>query len=158
MMDELAPDLKGKIPSCATAGCGWLCCKKVASSGSGLMIAPGELDGLPPSAYAHLEFVADDKEGGKLYRCRANDTATCDGGYTPIDCRIYPLWPRFDREGKVKFWMAHLGKNKCPLLVADLKEHIACIQPVLEFLAQSPDIRKFFNDGGIDLYTETIEL
>lgn len=110
----------GLIESCRHQGCGYLCCEFAA--GNFIALYPGELEHARSCGYSvdHLECTPDGWGGHKAI-CRACDTASCDGGYKPLDCRSYPLFPTV--EEKTVSIQTGLKGEKCPLLEIHLAEH-----------------------------------
>lgn len=114
------------LTGCATSGCGWKCCQFM--QGNYIVMYPGELEAAREAgeSTAHLNLLATDKFGGLRATCNAADTANCDGGYKPIDCSTYPLFPQLDIETSddpdtLRTW---LKGSKCPLGPADVQAHL----------------------------------
>ena len=59
--------------------------------------------------------------------CTAKDTASCDNGYKPLDCQSYPFFPTIALAEDGYKLEAGLKGAKCPLLVAQVKEHAAWV-------------------------------
>ena len=103
----------GKIPSCPHMGCEFKCCSF--NVGNYIVTYPGELENAVADgqSVAHLRVIDDDDNGGKRAICEASSCADCDGGYKPLDCASYPLFPDPDRlEGRQAEW---IRGEKCPL-------------------------------------------
>lgn len=110
----------GQIELCPHQGCGFACCSF--ASENYIVLYPGELEEAQESGQSvgHLEIVSDDLGGHKAI-CRANETATCDGGYKPLDCKSYPFFPTIDEpSGQVQLG---LKGQKCPLQEIHLAGH-----------------------------------
>ena len=110
----------GEITHCPHAQCGFKCCDF--AQGNYIVMYPGELAAAQAAgrSTAHLE-VADDGCGGHRAICRATDAATCDGGYKPLDCASYPLFPVVDSANS----LAAVDKGeKCPLPAEALSVHL----------------------------------
>ena len=147
-MHEIVAGLRGKMDACVTSGCGWRCCKRTGQTG-GLAIFPGEFDHVPAERRAHLEVKNPDFHGGMRVVCHAKNTATCDGGYTPIDCRLYPLWPLPTKDGAAWEWTAHVippgtySRKLCPLKAIKTWDHRVILTPWVDRLMQIKEARAF---------------
>ena len=157
LLDPGAMD--GSISHCQKAECDFPCCKRTGHKGIALL--PGEWEQIRPEQRRHLLLLEADFHGGKLVACRAHHTATCDGGYKPVDCRLYPLWPRFDEDGTLRGWDAHLNvekkprSSKCPLQANQLAVHVQKAGKYVVQLAEDPSMREFFNAVPAIGYTTT---
>src|SRR5262249_36867287 len=103
---------------------------------------PGELEEAQQhgESVAHLRITQDDDHGGKRAVCTACDTASCDGGYKPLDCRSYPFFPVIE-DGRVG---AVIKGRKCPLLVQHLIDHARWVEFAWNrVLARSPKVRRW---------------
>lgn len=109
----------GKIELCPHQDCNHTCCDFAA--GNFIALYPGELLKAESEAKSvkHLEIVPDGADGHRAI-CHASDKSSCDGGYKPLDCACYPLFPRVDSAGTIT---ACLKGSKCPLSIADLNDH-----------------------------------
>lgn len=129
----------GKITSCADSGCGWHCCEF--KQGNYIVSLPNELDG---KNIDHLEVIDDDYHGGKKLICKAKHPENCDGGYKPIDCRMYPLFP----SGKDSY----LSGQKCPLsFMTQLKHIVKCDEYMEQYKSDNPDV-------DIDAFLQKVEM
>ena len=147
---------KGLIEHCPTANCGFRCCTRTARV-SGIILHPNELDDIPKEITKHLE-IGKDYNGGTLAKCKAEDTATCDGGYKPLDCQMYPLLPRFKNGVVTKFKIHSVDKKsstKCPLSLVKLKYHSKIIA---EKLNHMPWVHQFFNSLPAVGYKKVMEI
>lgn len=147
---------KGLIEHCPSAGCDFRCCKRTARV-SGIILYPSELDNVPKNMIKHL-VLGKAYKGGLLAKCKANDTATCDGGYKPLDCQMYPLLPRFKDGAVSKFKVHSVDKKKstkCPLALSKLKYHSKIIAKKLKNMK---DVHDFFNSLPAVGYKKTLEV
>lgn len=96
-----------EITGCANSGCEWACCSF--QKKSHIIIMPKEFENIPDNERSHLSIIDDSYLGGMKVHCSAKDTATCDGGYKPVHCGIYPLWAKSINETSLYI------SNKCPL-------------------------------------------
>lgn len=117
---ELEPKGDGGIALCPHKGCGF-CCTDF-SIGNFIVLYPGELAAAESSGKTtrHLRIIDDDYFGGARAVCEAKERATCDGGYKPLDCASYPLFPLVEGEERV---VKLLWGTKCPLLAEEIKPH-----------------------------------
>jgi hypothetical protein len=147
---------KGLIDHCPSAGCGFRCCTKTARV-SGVILYPEELKNVSDVEIKHLELGKEYK-GGRLAKCKAKDTATCDGGYKPLDCQMYPLLPKF-KNGKVSMFKVHSvdkqRSTKCPLAISKLKYHAKLLADKLN---KMPNVHDFFNSLPAVGYKKTLEV
>lgn len=103
----------GEIKHCANSGCGYKCCD-FGSKGHIIMM-PNEYKNEFPTRLTHLKIIDDHYMGGTKVRCTAENKKNCDGGYKPIQCRIFPLWVRGDGEMEKSV--------RCPLSWDQMFEH-----------------------------------
>ena len=129
----------GKITSCATAGCGWHCCSF--KQGNYIVAFPQELEGKNTD---HLEVIDEDYHGGKKVVCKAQDAASCDGGYKPIDCRMYPVFPKPDS--------GFIHGSKCPLDLSVKRGHVARSTDLLD------EYREKHKDVDVDRFLGKVEM
>lgn len=147
---------RGLIEHCPKAGCGFRCCNRTARV-SGIILYPKELDNVPTDMVEHLELGKEYK-GGLTAKCKAKDTATCDGGYKPLDCQMYPLLPRFNNGVVIKYKVHsidHKKSTKCPLSLSKLKYHGKILS---EKLNNMKEIHEFFNSLPAVGYKKTLEV
>jgi hypothetical protein len=143
---------QGQIMSCATAGCGWRCCEF--QQGNYIVLYPGELEEAQAAGQstAHLAITDADYHGGKKAICKARDTASCDGGFKPLDCVSYPFFPAPPGTGPVDLL---IKGRKCPLLPQHLQRHAARIRETWNALAaRNPKILYWLNKVKLVGYTE----
>ncbi len=130
----------GIINQCKQTGCGWKCCSF--GRNGYIVTLPHEIEG---QRIEHLEIFGDTGMGGKKVRCHAANTKTCDDGYKPIQCRIYPLW----------FADSVLRSAKCPLNNSCLKEHKEQALAILNRYSEcfpDVDVRGFMSCVYVDRY------
>jgi Fe-S-cluster containining protein len=108
----------GTIAACPHNGCGYRCCEF--QQGNYIVLFPDELETAVAQgqSVAHLKITAAYNGGFKAI-CTAAETATCDHGYKPLDCKSYPYFP-IVRDGKIQ---AGLKGKKCPLVPELLPGH-----------------------------------
>lgn len=87
------PVTAGTIALCPHKGCAYKCCD-FQQSGS-ILLYPGEIEKAQADGHSvvHLQVLDSNYHGGTRVKCCAKNTATCDGGYKPLDCASYPLFP-----------------------------------------------------------------
>jgi Ser/Thr protein kinase RdoA (MazF antagonist) len=119
--DRSLPVASGLIEQCPSQGCGYRCCEF--QQGNFIVLHPGEVDAARAAGESldHLR-ITPDGHGGHRAICAARDTATCDGGHKPLDCRSYPYFPAA-RAGAD----AVIRGAKCPLLVEETEEHLGWV-------------------------------
>lgn len=142
----------GQITTCATAGCGWRCCQF--QQGNYIVLYPGEIDAARASGQstAHLEITDADYHSGQKAICKAHDTASCDGGFKPLDCVSYPFFPAPPGDGGVELL---IKGRKCPLLTQHLHHHAAMIRSAWNaVILRNPRIRSWLNKVRLVGYTE----
>ena len=108
---------EGNIPTCKSTGCGWKCCEF--QQGNYIVTYPSELDAARRAGVStsHLKVIDPDYQGGEKVVCEAKDTASCDGGLKPFDCKAYPFFP-VDDAGEL-----FIKGEKCPLQTVHLGAH-----------------------------------
>jgi hypothetical protein len=119
-LSENAGPTGGQIDLCPHQGCGFACCDFAA--GNFIALYPGEFEEARSSG-ASLQHLrcSPDGQGGYRAICQAKQTATCDGGYKPLDCACYPFFPTInDTSGRIQ---AGLKGEKCPLQARHLADH-----------------------------------
>lgn len=131
-----------KIMGCATSGCGFHCCDL---SHSFIVTYPNELEDAQKAGLSidHLPIIAKDGLGGYRVSCAAKNGVNCDGGYKPLECRVFPFWPEKVEGNEVTdlLW----GK-KCPLHAERQPEHAAWVKQTIEELcARKPELKDWFN-------------
>ncbi len=118
----IQPD-NGLIDSCSHQECGYACCDFGANNY--IALYPGEIAEAIDrgQSLSHLDYVADGR-GGHRAVCRAKDRSDCDGGYKPLDCSSYPLFPVVGETGILELG---LKGEKCPLQHFHLRDHGAWV-------------------------------
>ena len=147
----------GIIPDCSTAGC-WevlgtrRCCDF--QQGNFIVLYPGELDQARATGLAtdHLQITDPDYHGGQKVVCRAIDTASCDGGFKPLDCLSYPFFPAVPHGGPVDVLLK--GK-KCPLAASHQQQHAARVRNTWnDLLARNPAVGPWLDRVRLVGYTD----
>lgn len=94
-----------------TADCGQICggnCCHASEGREGMLLFPGE-----ERLYEHSDFRLIPTAGGVLLTCNG----TCDRNHRPLACRIFPLFPQVDENGRVHAVYDPRGWRLCPLLL-----------------------------------------
>jgi hypothetical protein len=150
---------EGLIGSCGTSGC-WntlgesRCCEF--QQGNYIVLYPGELEDAHAAGQstAHLKMIDDDYHGGKKAVCQAKCTATCDGGFKPLDCVSYPFFPAPPGADEVDLLIK--GK-KCPLQAEHLRAHAELVREIWnEAGARNPAITAWLNKVELVGYSEPV--
>jgi len=126
----------GTIALCPHMGCGFTCCNF--QQGNYIVLYPDELEAAIRSGASikHLKLL-ENYHGGFKIVCSAINTATCDSGFKPLDCRSYPYFPTVV-DGKI---VANLKGKKCPLPTSKTNEHTRYVQEEWEKIAcQKPSV------------------
>lgn len=115
--------MSGEIPACPYMGCEFKCCNF--DQGNYIVMYPGEHEDAVErgESVAHLRVIDDDDNGGKRAVCEASSCADCDGGYKPLDCASYPLFPdpdpvhraRYESQERPTPGPGWIRGDKCPL-------------------------------------------
>ena len=116
--------MAGEIEACPKNGCNFHCCDF--NQNNFIVLLPNELDYINNKqiSHKHLEIIEANSDSSHKAICRAKERKNCDGGYKPIDCQVYPLFPSENDE-------FYLKGTKCPLGKMDLKEHIVNTEKIL---------------------------
>ena len=149
----------GTISSCANSGCDKTlgfrrCCDF--QQGNYIVLHPGELaeaarQGLP---VAHLRIVDADYHGGQKAVCAAHNSATCDGGLKPFDCKAYPLFPAGSENGDF-----FIKGSKCPLQPVHLAAHADAIRAMWQaIVSRNPEAAAWLDRVEMVGYTAAIPL
>jgi hypothetical protein len=131
----------GIIALCPYKGCGFQCCN-IEPMGA-IVLYPGELDKAREQGYSveHLEIIENDIYGGARALCHAQNPGVCDGGYKPLDCACYPVWPMVESEDEQEYVHAFKGAH-CPLENHMIEEHARFVLATWSELAKTdPRIR-----------------
>ena len=145
----------GKISACAASGCGWRCCQF--QQGNFIALYPGEIEQAEAAGQptAHLKIIDKDYHGGKKAVCTARDTATCDGGFKPLDCASYPFFPA-QPKGRAIGDLLIKGK-KCPLQTEHLAAQAAMVRAAWgEVVARNPAARAWLDKVELVGYSEPL--
>ncbi len=121
-------EYEGEIPYCPYQSCNFRCCEF--NQNNYIVMYPGEIEGAQANneSISHLKLTP--YNGGFKAICIANNTANCDNGYKPLDCRSYPFFPSII-EDKIE---VNLKGVKCPLSYNMINKHanwVKCIWEVL---------------------------
>lgn len=129
--------------------CGKACCK---GEESGMFLFPGE-----EQVYSLLspDWITIDKTdltyefNGKTHTvpiamCKGN----CDRYQRPLACRIFPLTPYMDKDGKISVMVDPRGKGLCPMAKAfyleDFDEKfIRNVEKAFKLLAKNKQVKAF---------------
>lgn len=150
--------MNGKIPKCPYQNCSFRCCDF--QQGNFIATHPRELQDASAAgkSLAHLRVIDAVGEGHKVI-CTAKDTATCDNGYKPLDCRSYPFFPTIDPAENAHNLKAGLKGKKCPLDVSQIQDHAAWVLD--EWAAKildNPSIATWLIDVSLVGYEPVTEL
>ena len=138
----------GIINLCKSSGCGFKCCSFGSNGGTGYTIMlPNEYENANKSV-AHLKVIDEDYHGGKKVQCTATKLFDCDGGYKPVQCRVYPIWVK-DTESE-----AVQKSKKCPIQEGDLEEHkMMAMELVKGYAGTTPEkLNTFLSKVKVDRY------
>lgn len=140
--------MDGIINHCKNSGCGFKCCSfgSTGSTGYTLML-PNEYETADKDV-SHLKVIDDDYFGGKKVQCVATNLFECDGGYKPIQCRVYPVWIKNIEEEVV------LKSLKCPLNEDVLDKHKAdALQTLKSYKGASrEELSIFLSNAQVNRY------
>lgn len=116
---------QGRIGLCPHQGCNF-CCTEF-TSGNYIVLYPGELEKARAAglSIAHLKVIDEQYHGGARAVCEASDRKSCDGGYKPLDCASYPLFPSV-AAGDARV-TRFLKGTKCPLTPDGIVDHQAWV-------------------------------
>jgi hypothetical protein len=126
----------GTIALCPHQGCGFTCCEF--QQGNYIVLYPGELEAASEAGTSlkHLK-ITERYHGGFKAICTAKETATCDNGYKPLDCKSYPYFPLV-RDAVI---IAGLKGKKCPLTVELTEGHARFVEREWRLLAiERPEV------------------
>jgi hypothetical protein len=147
----------GIISGCSTSGC-WetlgttRCCQF--QQGNYIVLYPGELEAAwaAGQSTAHLKIIDGDYHGGQKAVCNAKCTASCDGGFKPLDCASYPFFPAPPSGGEVGLL---LKGQKCPLVAEHHQEHAAAVKAAWNLLIRdNPAVGPWLDKVRLVGYTE----
>ena len=146
-----APTGPGSIPLCPHQACAFRCCDF--KQAGWILLYPGEANEAAVRGLStkHLEVADPNYHGGHRVRCRARDTAACDGGYKPLDCASYPLFPKPTSDTSPITLTKGAG---CPILGTEIPQHQAYVLGLWQrLIKRKPDVltwlRSVWNDGDI---------
>jgi len=117
--------------------CGAACCK--GDSDTGMYLFPNEAVML-----GSTDHKIKDVSGRKLFVC----DGTCDRNFRPLSCRIFPLIPYVDSEGRLSVIFDQRAKGICPIAHANDfsnldPEFIKNVTHISKLLIRFRDIKKF---------------
>jgi hypothetical protein len=143
----------GSIPLCPHKGCAFKCCdfKQMVH----ILLYPGEIEDARAQgrSLAHLEILEQDYHGGVRVRCRAGNTATCDGGYKPLDCVSYPFFPELHDapDGGDEKPILKLSKGgACPIAGHEIPFHERYVKSVWKkLLEERPAVAAWLESFGV---------
>ena len=147
-MSQISAAQSGTIPLCPHKGCAFKCCDF--HQMVHILLAPGELEQARArgQSLAHLEILDASFHGGVRVRCRAKNTATCDGGYKPLDCVSYPFFPEFTSSTNGKTLTLVKGGG-CPLATHDIPAHQRFVEQLWQdLLDKNPAIAPWIESFG----------
>ncbi|HXU76607.1 MAG TPA: hypothetical protein VN794_08560 [Methylomirabilota bacterium] len=102
-----------------------------------ILLYPGELEEARAQgrSLAHLEILEGDYHGAPRVRCRAKNTATCDGGYKPLDCVSYPFFPELpENPASAKLTLSKGGG--CPIAAHEIPAHASYVTGLWQALME----------------------
>jgi hypothetical protein len=154
----------GKISLCESKGCAFKCCDF--NQMVHILLYPGEIEEAKGQGLSltHLEVIDPNFHGGTRVRCRAKDTATCDSGYKPLDCKSYPFFPKLSApivNGDVTDGEITITKgSECPIARHEIPFHEVFVRDLWKKqIAQKPEIAIWLRAAGltpIDLFDSEI--
>lgn len=132
--------------------CGKACCK---GDDSGMLMFPGEEQVYKLLAPDWVKIEKTDFEyefEGKKYTvpiamCKGH----CDRYQRPLACRIFPLTPYMDKDGKISVIVDPRGKGICPMAkafyVEDFDEKfVGNIERAFKLLAKNKQVKAFLKE------------
>lgn len=147
-MSQTAAAPAGTISLCPHKGCAFKCCdfKQMVH----ILLYPGELEEARAQgrSLAHLEILEENYHGAPRVRCRAKNTANCDGGYKPLDCRSYPFFPELpEAPGKNGLTLSKGGG--CPIAGHEIPGHAQYVTALWQaLLDKDPAIANWVRSFG----------
>ena len=121
--------------------CGSRCCQGGADAG--MRLFPGEA---ADSGFT----VRDTADGGRLLLCGGH----CDRRVRPLACRIFPLFPYLDGDGRIRAGFDPRAYALCPLVRARVTPQLAFIRQVRRAgrrLTADPEGRRFLTGQTAEL-------
>lgn len=108
LLDDLTP-----LDMDCGALCGAACCRDSGADGeAGMRLFPGEREALEALTHETDGFSVRPAEGGELLVCAGH----CRRGVRPLACRIFPLFPYVDTQGRVRAVYDPRAWRVCPLV------------------------------------------
>lgn len=126
--------------------CGGRCCKATAES-VGMLLFPGE------EALAEgCGFTLHPAEGGTLLTC----DGTCDRTTRPLACRMFPLFPFVEEDGRVRAVYDPRGWWLCPLVrecahVLLQREFVRAVRRAGRVLMEDPACAAFLRQNSEEI-------
>lgn len=132
------------------ADCGQICdgrCCKPSEDREGMLLFPGE-----ERLYENTDFRLLPAAGGTLLACDGH----CDRNLRPLACRIFPLFPHVDAQGRVKAVYDPRGWRLCPLLqqcahVPLEREFVRAVRKAGRILLSDPACAAFLREQSEEI-------
>lgn len=140
--------------------CNCACCMDDGEGDNGMLLFPGENEVLRLLEPTWASVEATDMEytyNKKTYKVGiAMCNGECDRYSRPLSCRIFPLTPHLDENGKLEIITDPRAKALCPLAKANYidemdEQFVKNIEHAFSLLMQSPHFRAF-----MEVYNEYI--
>lgn len=146
--------LENRTPLPADCGrvCGRACCRGSAREKRGMRLFPGDQERLKDGF--SLYSAAD---GGVLAVCGEKDgRGHCDRSRRPLACRLFPLFPHLDEEGRIRAVYDPRAWRVCPLVreharVPLNREFVRAVRTVGRLLTQDEDCRRFLREQSREI-------
>ena len=140
--------MNGLLDHCKNTGCGFKCCSFGSTGATGYtLMLPNEYETADKDV-SHLKVIDDDYFGGKKVQCTATDLFSCNGGYKPVQCRVYPIWVK-DVDDEII-----LKSLKCPLtenVLDDHKEYALSLMKTYKGASREV-LNNFLHNAAVDRY------
>ncbi|MBE6779185.1 MAG: hypothetical protein E7541_07370 [Ruminococcaceae bacterium] len=128
--------------------CDGRCCQQTADS-QGMLLFPGEEE------LAHREgFTLIPADGGTLLVCNG----TCKRTERPLSCRLFPLFPVVEEDGRIRAVYDPRGYRLCPLVrecahVPLRRDFVRAVRQVGRLLMQDPACAAFLRAQSEEIRT-----
>lgn len=159
MLSDIHNGLSSDCPKFAPT-CKWMCCEKIGCSdhvGGGLYIYPHELEGR--SDIDHLKIRMNYPDGGKIVVCKAENLQTCDHKYKPVDCKLFPVFPKFKESDLLIYKYALVLKGfTCPYDEDATLNHVNSLLPLLFRISLDKTLVDFYNKRQLVGYVHLFNL
>ncbi len=141
LLEELTP-----LTTDCGAVCGGRCCQESADS-EGMLLFPGEETLLAGDGY-----TIRPADGGYLLTCGG----TCDRSRRPLACRIFPLFPYVEENGRVRAVYDPRGYRMCPLVrecahVPLDREFVRAVRRAGRMLMEDPACAAFLRQNSQEI-------